>query len=87
MQKLNSCRFLKEFIALDICEEGFITLHQDFGNLVGKLQGIVLDEGLESDLELLIFFQGRLLGIEFAIRIGFFIEYSNDAEDGVDFVY
>ena len=87
MQKLHSYRFLKEFVAFDIREQGLITLDQDLGDLIWKLQGIVLHESLESDLKVLIFLQSRLFRIEIAIRVGLFIEYSNDAKDRVFFIY
>lgn len=34
MQKLHSYRFLKEFVAFDIREQGLITLDQDLGDLI-----------------------------------------------------
>lgn len=86
VQKLNANRLFNKFIALNVGEKCFITLNQDFRNLVGKLKRVILDQGLERDGELLVFLQCGLFGIEIAICIGFFIEYSNDAEDRVGFV-
>lgn len=86
VQKLNANRLFNKFFALNVREKCLITLNQDFRNLVGKLKRVILDKGLERDGELLFLLQCGLFRVELAICIGFFIEYSNDAEDRVGFV-